>query len=229
MPAHKMNEARLQTAILDDDRVTAKRLLQADGTLATRLIAEAKLHRSKIFHWIYVGDTALHLAAAGYRVEIVGILLAAGADPNSRENHRQSGPLHYAADGCLDSPAWDATRQVETIRCLLKAGAEIDAQDKNGATPLHRAVRTRCAAAVRCLMDAGADATMRNKPGSTAFHLAVQNTGRGGSGSEKAKAGQREIIEEFLARKVSARVKDGKGKTVLDCATSGWVRELLER
>ena len=76
-----------------------------------------------------------------------------------------------------------------TIRCLFKAGAEIDAQDKNGATPLHRAVRTRCATAVRCLMEAGADATLRNKPGSTAFHLAVQNTGRGGSGSEKAKAG----------------------------------------
>ena len=32
------------------------------------------------------------------------------------------------------------------------------AQDKNGATPLHRAVRTRCAEAVKCLLDAGADA-----------------------------------------------------------------------
>src|SRR5271165_1681722 len=30
-------------------------------------------------------------------------------------------------------------------------------QDKNGATALHRAVRTRCAAAVACLLEAGRD------------------------------------------------------------------------
>ena len=70
----------LLKAILDDDGPKVKQLLQADAGLATRLIDEAKLYRSTIFHWIYVGDTALHLAAAGYRVEIVGLLLAAGAD-----------------------------------------------------------------------------------------------------------------------------------------------------
>jgi hypothetical protein len=70
---------------------------------------------------------------------------------------------------------------------LLEAGADIHAQDKNGATPLHRAVRTRSAAAVQFLLDAGADPAIKNKPGSTPFHLAVQNTGRGGSGAEKPK------------------------------------------
>ena len=143
-------------AIVDDDRATVKALLKADRGLATRLIGAATLYRSKIFHWIYVGDTALHLAAAGYRVEIVRLLLAAGADPNAAENHRRSRPLHYAADGYINGPAWDAKMQVATLRCLLDAGAEINAQDKNGATPLHRAVRTRCALAVRCLLDAGA-------------------------------------------------------------------------
>src|SRR5204862_8064161 len=122
---------------------------------------------------------------------------------------------------------WDAGRQVKTIRCLLAAGADINAQDKNGATALHRAVRTRCAAAVGCLLTAGADPTIKNKPGSTPFHLAVQNTGRGGSGAEVAKAGQRQIIEEFLAFGLSTALKDGKGKTVLDCAGSGWIREML--
>src|SRR5581483_212431 len=111
---------------------------------------------------------------------------------------------------------------------LLKAGAAIEAQDKNGATPLHRAVRTRCAAAVKCLLDAGADATIRNKPGSTAFHLAVQNTGRGGSGADKARTAQREIIQAFLARGVSAQLKDAKGKSVLNWAKSDWIREALQ-
>jgi hypothetical protein len=222
-----MSEQNLLRAILDDDRLSVKGLLQADRTLATRGIDEARLYRGKIFHWIYAGDTALHLAAAGYRVEIIRLLLAAGADPNSAMNHRRSGPLHYAADGHVNGPVWNAKRQVETIRCLLEAGAEINAQDKNGATPLHRAVRTRCAAAVRCLLEAGCDCLLRNNSGSAPFHLAVQNTGRGGSGSEDAKVAQGQIIKEFLSAGVSVRLKDGQGKSVMDCARSTWIKDLL--
>src|SRR5215831_11912087 len=190
---------KLLAAIVDDNCPIVKQLLRADHSLATEPIKKAKLYQSQIFHWIYVGDTALHLATAGYRLEVVRLLLAAGADPNAAGNHRRSTPLHYAADGQINSPAWDARRQVSTLRCLLDAGANIHAQDKNGATALHRAVRTRCAAAVRFLLEAGADPTLKNKPGSTPFHLAVQDTGRGGSGTELARSAQREIIEEFLS------------------------------
>jgi hypothetical protein len=215
------------TAIVDDDRSAVKALLKGDGGLATRLIRKPKLYDSKIFHWIYVGDTALHLAAAGYRVEIVRLLLAAGADPNASTNHRRSTPLHYAADGFISNPAWDAERQVETIGCLLDKGANIHSQDKNGATPLHRAVRTRCAAAVGCLLRAGSDPTIRNKPGSTSFHLAVQNTGRGGTGAAAAVSAQREIIKEFLSFGVSPDLTNGSGKRVRDCVQSAWIREVL--
>ena len=222
-----MRQHSLLSAIDNDDCARVKRLLQADPSLATSQIPEAKLYETEILHWLYAGDTPLHLAAAGYRLEIVQLLLAAGADPNSIMNHRQSGPLHYAADTCLTSPAWNARQQVKTIRCLLEASAEINAPDKNGATPLHRAVRTRGADAVKCLLKAGSDPLLKNKSGSTAFHLAVQNTGRGGSGSDDAKAAQRQIIQTFRAAGLDARLKDGKGKSVLDCAESDWIRALL--
>ena len=218
----------LLTAILDDDRATVKELLKKNPHLSTFAITEAR-HESGIAHWLYVGDTALHVAAAGYRVEIAKMLLAAGADPNADKNHRRSQPLHYAADGYLENPAWNAPRQVAMIRLLLDAGADLHAQDKNGATPLHRAVRTRCAAAVACLLEAGGDATVQNKPGSTPFHLAVQNTGRGGSGAEQAKTAQREIIQAFLARAVSTALEDRNGKTVLQWARSDSIRQLLSR
>jgi len=214
-------------AILDDDRPKVKKLLGADPRLATSLIETARLYQSKICHWIYVGDTALHLAAAGHRVELVQLLLTAGADPNATTNHRRSGPLHYAADGYITGPVWDPKRQVATIRCLLRAGAEINAQDKNGAAPLHRATRTRCAAAVKCLLAAGSDARLRNKSGSTPFHLAVQDTGRGGSGADVARAAQRQIIRQFLSFGLTPALKDGKGKTVLDSARSSWIRNML--
>ena len=184
-------------AIVEDDPGRVRELLKAEPVLARSLFAEARFFDSKIFHWVYVRDTALHLAAAGYRVEIARLLLSAGADPNARMNHRKSGPLQYAADGYINGAEWDAKRQVRMIELLLNAGAEINAQDKNGATPLHRAVRTRCAAAVKCLLDRGADWSLRNKHGSVPFDLAMRNTGRGGSGAEVAKLAQREIIEGF--------------------------------
>jgi ankyrin repeat protein len=222
-----MSQSSLLAAIDDDDRQAVKSLLRDEPSLATTPIRQAELYWTKITHWIYVGDTPLHLAAAGYRVEIVRRLLESGADPNSMLNHRESSPLHYAADTCLRSRVWNAARQVATIRCLLEAGARINAQDKNGATPLHRAVRTRGADAVRCLLDAGCDPLLRNKPGSTVFHLAVQNTGRGGSGTDAAKAAQREIIQHFLSAGLSPSLKDSQGKSVFDSARSSWIRELL--
>ena len=222
-----MRISEMIAAIVDNDASTARKLLREDAGLATWLFQKPKLYNSGIFHWIYVGDTLLHLAAAGCRVEIVRLLLASGADPNAAKNMRKSGPLHYAADGFITGPVWNAKRQVETIRCLLDAGAKIHLQDKNGATPLHRAVRTRCAAAVRFLLQRGSDPTMRNKPGSTPFHLAVQNTGRGGSGEPAAIEAQREIIKEFLARGVSPKLKNAAGKSVRDSAQSEWIRELL--
>ncbi len=174
----------LIAAILDDDRRKAVELVRADGSLVTTLTNEARLYEAPIFHWIYVGDTALHLAAAGYRVEIVELLLSAGADPNAATNHRRS-------------------------------------------TPLHRAVRTRCAAAVKYLLEAGCDPILKNKPGSTAFHLAVQDTGRGGSGAMEARVAQREIIQTFLSLGVITALQDGKGNSVMDCARSGWIQAIL--
>ncbi len=218
---------KMIAAIVDDDAGTVRSLLQADRGLSTRFIQSPKLYDSGIFHWIYAGDTALHLATAGYRVEIVRLLLAAGADPNAARNRRKSSPLHYAADGFITGPAWDEKKQVKTIRCLLAAGAHIHLQYMNGATPLHRAVRTRCAAAVKFLLGAGSDPGTKNKSGSTPFHLAVQNTGRGGTGAPAALNAQREIINAFLSFGVGSDLKDSKGKSVADCARSVWVREML--
>jgi hypothetical protein len=213
-------------AIIIDDLARVRSFVRQDARLAQATTPKAWLER-RIDHWIYVGDSALHLAAAGHRSEIARCLLEAGADPNAADNHRCGRPLHYAADGYIVSANWNPKHQVATLKLLAAAGAEIDVPDKNGATALHRAVRTRCAAAVRALVDAGADPSVRNKPGSTPFHLAVQNTGRGGSGAEIAKLAQREIIQIFLGHGVSPRTRDANGKSVLDWARSPSIRELL--
>jgi ankyrin repeat protein len=214
-------------AIVQGNSAEFARLLKANPRSALGAVMSADHLETQVAHWLYKGDTALHVAAAGYRGEIARMLLKAGADAKAALNRRRAQPLHYAADGSLEHPNWDAKRQVAMIRLLLENGAEVDAQDANGASALHRAVRTRCARAAACLLEAGADAALRNKSGSTAFHLAVQNTGRGGSGADVAKEAQLEIIRLFVKRGLSVDLRDGKGKSVLDAATSEAVRDAL--
>jgi len=206
---------KLLSAIVADDVASIEALVKAQPQLVLARAPAPKLYNSPaLAHWFYAGDTALHLAAAGHRPAITRALLRAGADPNAAHNRRRSRPLHYTADGSPGSPTYNPRHQAETIRHLLKAGADRNAPDKNGATPLHRAVRTRSAAAVEVLLSAGANHQARNLPGATPFHLAVQNTGRGGSGHPAAIANQRRIIQLLLASGASPALKDASGKSV---------------
>jgi len=84
----------------------------------------------------------------------------------------------------------------------------------NGATPLHRAVRTRCAAAVKFLLSAGSDPTIRNKRRVHPFHLAVQNTGPAEACASGGRC-QREIIKTFLSFGVSPDSEERQRKKPL--------------
>ena len=164
---------------------------------ATREVA-ADFFFEEINHYLYAGDTPLHAAAAGYRIEIARMLLQNGATVTSR-NRRGAEPLHYAADGGPGSPHWNPEAQAATILLLIQAGANPNALDKTGVAPLHRAVRQRCPAAVDSLLKNGADVLLKNKSGTTPLRLAVLTTGRGGSGTPEAKVCQQQIIELLLA------------------------------
>src|SRR4051794_3878427 len=52
---------------------------------------------SEISHYLYAGDTALHLAAAAFQRPIAELLVTYGADHQAK-NRRGAQPLHYAAD-----------------------------------------------------------------------------------------------------------------------------------
>lgn len=155
-----------------------------------------------ISHYVYAGDTALHIAAAGYRIDLLRAFVAAGAAVDAR-NRRGAEPLHYAADSHPGTQHWNPAAQGAAIAYLIEAGADPNAADGSKVRPLHRAVRTRGAAAVRALLDGGADPSLPNKNGSTARDLATRTTGRGGSGSPDARDQQAEILELLQAFPVS--------------------------
>ena len=87
----------------------------------------------------------LHLAQTP---EIIAALLAAGADPNTKDDNDFT-PLHDASNA-------------EITRLLLAAGADPHAKDCFGCTPLHYA---RDEAMVQTLIAGGADPQSRDNDG----------------------------------------------------------------
>jgi ankyrin repeat protein len=212
----------------------AFRLVENDPGLARKAVemgatpnASSDLYFKSIEHYVYGGDTALHVAAAAHDRAMSLKLLSNGANVQAK-NRRGVQPLHYAVDASPDTAAWNPVAQVSVVQCLIEAGADPNGVDKSGVGPLHRAVRTRSAAAVRALLLSGADVRLWNGNGSTPLHLAVQNTGRGGSGSSAARAQQSEIILSLLQHGARPTDKDMAGKSVLKSAASEWIIELLE-
>ena len=223
----------LVRAIIHDDAAEVARLLETSPLLAREgLAVGASRQGPTIFslkefpHYLYAGDTPLHAAAAGYRIEFARELIKQGANIGAR-NRRGAEPLHYAADGAPVSRIWNPQAQAEIIAFLIRKSANPNALDKSGVAPLHRAVRQRCSSAVNALLSNGADVRLKNKSGSTSLHLAVQNTGRGGTGSPESKVLQKEIIEILLKAGADPEDRDARGKTAQQCATSDWIRVLL--
>jgi hypothetical protein len=191
---------RFIRTIAAGDATAASRLLAASPSLASARVERGATRQvttdfflDEIRHYVYGGDTALHIAAASYQLPVARELVSAGADVAAK-NRRGAQPLHYAADGGPGSAAWNPQAQAATIAYLIQTGADPNATDNSGVAPLHRAVRTRCAAAVNALLDGGADPRRANKNGSTPIALASQNTGRSGSGSTESKEQQHEIV-----------------------------------
>lgn len=190
-----MTLTRLLVAIADLDHKAATDLLNATPSLATAGLARRdEFFLAERLAQVYEGDTALHAAGFSYDPEMAQDLITRGASIRAR-NRRGAEPLHAAAIGVPDSVSWNPASQRDVITYLVEAGADPNAAAAGGVTPLHRAVRNRCSAAVEALLGAGADPRLPNDRGSTAFDLAHWTTGRGGTGSEVAKAEQRIIIE----------------------------------
>jgi ankyrin repeat protein len=100
------------------------------------------------------GMTALHWAAAGGHVDLVEMLLYAGANVRATTRLGAYAPLHVASQ----------SGQAAVIAALVKAGADVNMLTSTGATPLMMAALSGKADAARTLLEAGADINARDKP-----------------------------------------------------------------
>lgn len=116
-----------------------------------------------------LGQTALHLAAAGGHVSALEALLAGHVDLNAPETvtiftGTGGSPLHLAA----------ANGHAECVRALLRSGANPNQRDDSGRTPLHAAAEEGHGEAVAALLAGGADRSAVDNSGMLAIAKAAQ-------------------------------------------------------
>ncbi|CAL1144599.1 unnamed protein product [Cladocopium goreaui] len=171
-----------------------RRLLQVDPQSLEQVDEDGGNLRRDIglkVEQVVIGGGPLAIAARKGHLEVVQVLLAAGASVEAM-NKFCFRPLHLAA----------AKNHPEVVEVLLAAGAWVEAKNDNGATPLHWAAERGHAAVVEQLLAAGAavDAASSDGRGRTPLH-------------DAAKWGHTAVMEQLLAAgaAVDAASSDGQG------------------
>src|SRR5580765_2205504 len=116
-----------------------------------------------------------HFGNRALRLKDVQRYLDSGGDINRRDEKMNWSLLHFAAEDC----------NPEIVKLLAARGADMNARDKDGWTPLHWAVESDIDAAqqearrarelptVKTLIELGADTTARAVDGSTPRDIAA--------------------------------------------------------
>lgn len=157
------------------------------------------------------GATALVAAAYGNHLDVAERLLAAGADPNAKDETVQSAYL-IATSEVGDDP--------RLLRLTLKHGADVRSLDSWKGTGLIRAADRGFARVVKVLLETDVDIDHVNRIGYTALHEAVI-LGDGGPAHQRT-------VAALVAAGVDQSVKDPRGDTALDVARARGYGEIVD-
>lgn len=140
--------------------------VETQNLSAIKIIFHVRLDidRSKVSDYYF---TPLEYALRMENIELVRVLLSAGAQVNATFSTRTCGiktPLQLAI----------STGKRELINILLVAGAKADVEDEDEGSALHIAARHGNIEVVQLLISAGADVNSMTEYGWTALHEAVE-------------------------------------------------------
>jgi len=121
--------------------------------------------------------------------------------------------------GQANCNAWNTSKFTLTaspndVRRCLDASADIDARDKDGLTPLHRAAQLGTAEIINMLLDAGADIESRTETGTTPLHYAAYRT-------------DKNALNVLLETGANIEARTKKGYTPLHYAAGWGTEEIL--
>jgi hypothetical protein len=126
----------------------------------------------------------------------VDLFLAAGMNPDVKDDYGRTALMFVPRKGCTDIV------RLLIVRALLDKGADVNAKNKNGNTPLRFAAMADDTDIVKALLDKGADMNMRNELGTTALMYS-------------ASEGRLDIVKLLLEKGADVNIKDGSGMTAL--------------
>lgn len=110
------------------------------------------------------------------------------------------------------------------LSVFVAAGADVNAADTAGKTPLHRASANDLPAVISALLDAGANPTARDSQGSTPLHAAV--------GNWRWRAAADTSVRLLAAAGADLNARNNEGETPLDIArrrnTTATIQTLIE-
>jgi hypothetical protein len=185
----------LQNAIRSGDVAKLRTLLQETRNPNARLYADRDLARVFSMSSVRGHETLLTATAARGELGCVQALLTAGADINLPNGGKRT-PLmaaaysgnvkmvdlllaHGAKTDYVGASGYTVlhfavfqTDNVDVCKRLVAAGADINAADDNGQTPLIQAVRLEQLDTARWLVDHHADVNHKDRQGHTAFYYA---------------------------------------------------------
>lgn len=114
---------------------------------------------SPIYEGIITTIFPLHLAVDLNYITAIKLLLAAGADLETRDEWCRTA-IHYAI--------WD----IDVIKIMIKAGADLESKSNVGWSVLHRAAHYKRADAIKILLAAGASKNISANDGRTPWDVA---------------------------------------------------------
>lgn len=188
----------------------------------------ARLHR---------GGSCLHLAASVHDAALTELLLDKGIDANT-QNANGVTPLYFAVMrggfavsilyGTYETTLDKSNGQMETIELLIERGADINAVNAYGETPLHRAAMFAGEfEAVKLLLGKGADANVQDVRGESVLHCIVESklydltqtryySGVGETGLYTA-------VDLFVNHGADVRIRAHDGRTAADLVAESWI------
>ncbi len=159
--------------------------------------------------------TAIFWAAFYNQPAIVKLLLEHGANANefSDDDYYGDTPLHFLT---RNTPC--VTSESTVIKLLIEFGADFEARNKDGNTPLVEAINHRCKEIPIQLIKLGANVNTKNSIGLTPLHLAVNPWNN-----------NLELVQLLLDNKADVNARDNEGRTSLSIAEDEDIRSLLRK